>query len=188
MTVDKLVFSLPQFPDGFTFTEEFIIFFIGVFLIILGISTCIKGYKILNLSIVVSLFCVIGYYGMKLAASITDIVLVQMVLLVTFIFFGGSILLLLNFSLVKILDMLGIKNTMKKYHHIIASLFGAGIISCVIYKQVYRGMVICWILFIIGSISSMIYQHKKKKRDITFYTYNDLYKLKPLENEIDRMN
>lgn len=179
----NFVFQFPKISADYYFTYDVVQFIVMIFAVIIGIVLCFWGYKCFQTLCVLLIGIIMGTAGLYVTNGFTENAILKMCLFVIFSFIGTCFVYFLSVVLGKSLDYLHMKNAVTGKMYILSGLLGAGIVACVTWCWIYRG-VYAAVLFLLLSISGILVQHKKKEKHVVFHSYDDICRMKPLEEKV----
>lgn len=180
-----IVLQFPTWDGDNYFTNEIIIFILVFVAIIVGILLCFWGYKYFQTIAVILCGCLSGYLGIILTDYLTNQPIIKMFFFIIFTFFGCCFFYFVTVLLDVFFKMIHIKKALTGKMYIITSICGAGVTSCLLFTRIYNGWVICLAVFAVLTIGGSLYQKKKEKERPDFHCYEDIYRMKPLEEKED---
>ncbi len=178
---DAVVIRVPTVDISNIFSEDMIRFILIIIALIAIVVLCYSGYKTISavVPVLVSLF--VGWLSIGPACRLTSIKSVQMFIFVLITFMGSMVIFFISVAFGKFIRAVHIRNWLLRHQYIIATLLGAVLAFVVLYIFVYRmwlpDLLVALFLLITGGIVE--YRHRFDR--MTYNTYDDLIKLKTVE-------
>lgn len=178
--MDDLILKLPNVEADNYFTYDVVMFILLWILLATGILLCFWGYKYVQALLLLMLGGFCGVAGIMIADTMTQNVVLKMSFFVMFTFFGVCMLYLLSILLGVLLRKLGIREKLFKKMYLFTAILGGALTGGTVYLWIYRNV---WVAALgLGlAVIGIIYGRKKAAERMPFYTYEDLYRMKPLE-------
>lgn len=178
---DAVVIRIPQVDISNIFSQDLVRFILIIIALIAIVVLCYSGYKTISavVPVLVSLF--VGWLSIEPACRLTSIRSVQMFIFVLITFMGSMVIFFISVAFGKFIRAVHIRNWLLKHQYIIATLLAAVLAFVVLYIFVYRmwlpDLLVALFLLITGGIVE--YRHRFDR--MTYNTYDDLIKLKTVE-------
>ncbi|MBQ7557133.1 MAG: hypothetical protein IJT00_03630 [Lachnospiraceae bacterium] len=178
---DAVVIRVPEVDISNIFSQDLVRFILIIIALIAIVVLCYSGYKTISavVPVLVSLF--VGWLSIEPACRLTSIRSVQMFIFVLITFMGSMVIFFLSVAFGTFIRAVHIRNWLLKHQYIIATLLGAVLAFVVLYIFVYRmwlpDLLVALFLLITGGIVE--YRHRFDR--MTYNTYDDLIKLKTVE-------
>lgn len=175
--MESFIFKVPEWQGELEFSREVIIFVLTIFLMVVGILLCIWGYKYFLTICFMGICGIMCYFAYKIVEPMTESEVIQMVLTVMLVFLGICVSYFLSILLNYMLEKMQMKQGLTKQRYIFASILGGVVIGMTVYYGIYHNMQIAVLTGVSTGLSGMLMQHKNRKKQIQFRTYNDLMKM-----------
>lgn len=174
------ILQVPEWKGEMLFDYEIVSFFMIWVVLFCAIMLCVWGYKFFQTMCLLVLGSLCGVVGIFVAASKTDNLVLRLIFFVIFVFFGLGIFFFLSMMVVWLFKRLGIANRASKMKGILSAVIGSILVGITVYQKIYHNIwVVLGATFILG-VWSILHGRKCAAEQKPFYTYDDLYKLKPL--------
>ena len=181
--MDRFILKIPEWKDGISFSGEWIAAILAVAVLAVGILLCFWGYRYFETMILVFLGCLSAAAGYLISRRMTGRLILQMCMVVIFAFLLVCIFYFLSTVWNWLLRKLKLHTAWEKGIAGLSPFLGAGIAGGVLYTRIYRSSAAAAGLAVILCVAGTLYTRKKEKERRVFYTYEDLIRLKPLEQE-----
>lgn len=178
---DAVILKLPEVDISNIFSEDMFRFILVIIALIAIVVLCYSGYKTISAVVPVLGALCVGWLSIGPACRLTSIKSIQMFIFVLVTFMGSMVIFFISVVFGKFIRAVHIRHWLLNHQYIIATLLGAGLAFVVLYFFVYRmwlpDLIISAFLLITGGIVE--YRHRFDR--MTYNTYDDLLKLKTLE-------
>lgn len=175
--MEKLVLHVPKWQGELVFSKEVLVFAGMILLLFVGILFCFWGYKFFRTILFMGIGTASCYGGYLLAEPLTGNLVLRMILTVTLTFVGVCFVYFLDIIFGFILDRLGIRNALGKRTYLFAAPLGALLLGLTIYYMIWRDVILSSLIAIGCLTFGLIFQNKKRKKQVRFKSYDDLLKL-----------
>lgn len=179
-SMDDFILKLPNVEADNYFTYDVVMFILLWILLAAGILLCFWGYKYVQALVLLVLGSLCGVAGIMIADTMTQNAVLKMSFFVMFTFFGVCMLYLFSIILGVLLRKLGIREKLFKKIYLLTAILGGALTGGTVYLWIFRNV---WVAVLgVGlAVIGIIYGRKKAADRKPFYTYEDLYRMKPLE-------
>lgn len=172
--MEYFVLQVPRWTGKLLFDYDSISFFIVVFMLLVCLALSFWGYKYM----MVLLMCFIGSIFAKIALPFTGTFtsndVIWMALFVTLTFLCEVLLLLLLHMAASRFRNLEAKFERWKKFYGASALVGTSCLAVVVYLYVYRNILILLLGWVVVSILAVAWCRRQSKKNIIFYTYDDI--------------
>lgn len=183
INMDNLILTLPAISNTNYFTKELIVFVLIFAALFVGILVCFWGYKYFQSLFLIVCGLLSGYIGVQIMIFLTEQPVLQMCFFVIFTFLGCCLFYFLSIIFDSILKAIKLKNFITKRMCVISSFLGAAFVGFILYWFIYRDWRVCLSVFLVLMITGILCQKKNRKKRPDFHCYEDIYKLKPIEEK-----
>lgn len=172
----NLIFSL-QLPGSFSFCYETLDFLSWIILLLLGLLTCLRGYKVIRTASLIAAALAFGLAGYRLSDPVTNDPAFKLIFFLCFIFLGLVVLQLVWSALSIPVKLLRLDRLFFKIRFFVTALLGAGLFSGLLFFRVFRNPAAaactCAALTVLGSAV----QARHQKKEVPAHTYDDLFRM-----------
>lgn len=181
--MDRFILKIPEWKDGISFSGEWIAAILAVAVLAVGVLLSFWGYRYFETMILVFLGCMSAAAGYLISRRMTDRLILQMCMVVIFVFLLVCLFYFFSEVWNWFLRKLKLHTAWQKGIAKISPFLGAGIAGGVLYTRIFRSSAAAAALSVILCVAGSLYTRKKEKEKRIFYTYEDLIRLEPLEQE-----
>lgn len=181
--MNNLIFKFPVFEPENYFTSEVIMFIALCLSLLVGLLLCFWGYKYARTLILIILGCFCGNIGIRIGENMTENMILKLCFFVMFTFFG--ICMLYGFSILfNLLTIrIGLRDKIHKRLYVITAVLGGIMTGMIVYFNIFKNLPVVCVAALILIVSSIVYGKKNVSVQKIFYTYDDLYRIKPAKEE-----
>lgn len=183
--MEDFILKVPVFETDNYFTYDVVMFLLLWLSLAAGILLCFWGYKYAQTLILLVLGCVCGIIGIRIGETMTANIILKMSFFIMFTFFGVCMLYLLSILLGVLLARLKLREKLFQALHIITAVLGGVLTGALIYLQIFHNIWAAGVIGVVMAVAGSIYGKKKAAERKPFYTYDDLYRMEPLEEETE---
>lgn len=185
--IDGGLFGFPKWDPSNYFTIEIVLFIASVICLVAGILICFWGYKYLMSMIAVIFGGISGAVGMRFIDSRVPYPLLNLFLLVGFVFLGECLLFAITTIVGKALNITHTNEALRRILIFITPFIGAGIVAMCLYLSFSTHVPLIAAVSLIVLIAGVIYQVKTGINRKKFHTYDEIYKYKnSYQEELER--
>ncbi len=187
----EFLIKLPSFSEGLKdglFSYELMILIALIFVMLSCVLLCFFGRKFFTTFFFIIAGMAGGYAGLVISRNMTDNKLMQLYFMMIFVFIGFFVFYAVSIILSSIAGFFKLRDSSGNFFVIFTSLAGALIGAVTIFFFIYSNIFISLIFALLTFIPGLIFQIKQGKNDRTFYSYKDLYELKPICSPEDEIN
>lgn len=181
--MESFILKVPVLNADNYFTYDVIMFLLLWLSLAAGILLCFWGYKYAQTLILLVLGCLCGIIGIRIGETMTSNTILKMCFFIMFTFFGVCMLYLVSILLSVLLVRLRLRDRLFQMLHIITAVLGAILIGALIYLQIFQNVWAAGAICVVMAVSGSMYGKKKAAERKPFYTYDDLYRMEPLEED-----
>ncbi len=176
--VNNVILHVPEWQGEFVYSKEVLIFALTILLVLVGLLLCFKGYRYFQTICFMGIAGAMLYIGYLLVEKMTGNKVLQLLLSVTFAFFGVCIAYFVFILADYILGKLRFKQKMLKVSFLFTAFLGGAVLSATIYFGIYQDALTAAIAGGVLALAGGFFQHKNQKKQIKYKTYNDIMAMK----------
>lgn len=181
--MNNFIFKLPAFEPENYFTSEVIMFIALCLSLVVGVLLCFWGYKYAQTLLLIILGCFCGNIGIRIGEHMTENMILKLCFFVMFTFFGICMLYGLSILLKLLIIRIGLRDKIHKRLYVITAVLGGIMTGMTVYFNIFKNLpVVCAAALILIALG-IAYGKKKASVQRIFYTYDDLYRMKPAKEE-----
>ena len=176
--VNNVMLHVPEWQGEFVYSKEVIVFVMTILLALVGLLLCFKGYKYFQTICFMGIAGMMLYIGYLLVEKMTGNKVLQLLLSVTFAFFGVCIAYFVFILVDYILGKLRVKQKMLKVSFLFTALLGGAVLFATIYLGIYQDALTAAATGGVLALAGGLFQRKNQKKQIKYKTYNDIMAMK----------
>lgn len=181
--MESFILKVPVFNADNYFTYDVIMFLLLWLSLAAGILLCFWGYKYAQTLILLVLGCLCGIVGIRIGETMTDNTILKLSFFIMFTFFGVCMLYLISILVGKLVVKLKLRDKLFRIMHIITAILGGVFTGVLVYLQIFQDIWVAAAVCLVMAVSGSIYGKKRAAERKPFYTYDDLYRMEPLEED-----
>ncbi|MCR5302945.1 MAG: hypothetical protein K6E33_00150 [Lachnospiraceae bacterium] len=178
---DAVILTLPEIDIENIFSESLVRFILVVVALIAVVVLCYSGYKTISAVIPVLASLFVGWLSIGPACRMTSIRSVQMFVFVLITFMGTMVIFFISVAFGKLIRFLHVRNWLLRYQYIISAILGGILAFIVLYFFVYKLIIPDFIAGFLLMFTGGIVQYRHRFERMTYNSYDDLLKLKTVE-------
>ncbi len=166
-----------QIPSSFSFCYETLWFLFWIISLLLGLLTCLRGYKVIRITFLTTAALVFGLIGYRVSDLVTSEPVFKLLFFLCFLFLGLAALqmVMLIFSIpVKLLHL---DRLFFKIRFFATAFLGAGLFSGLLFFRMFYNPAAAACTYAALTLVGTVVQYRQQKRERPSHTYDDLYRM-----------